>query len=426
MKKRNYIKLTFLLFILLVFVNEVVAQGEFYREYWAEFDSTISEKNSNHWRVNDESVSLHERYGHRREPKNNGLVVIPMDEDLFGLEKAELYLELWGGHKKTENKRFYLNGRGPYLLPRTGVEDGYFSFSFPTIPLKIMNMVRGKNAFQFAIDKGRSGWGHYIMKELALRCYLKNDHPDIKDAELQDFNATVKVNSENGILSDITPLSLNFSEKYLSKIDSVLYQGRYTGFDDKGLQKDNYWHGITVRRKPVNFIGYSLQAPYVVNWDTEMIPDQSGPMAVRAIVYFNNGMCYKTEPTRTLFFPSERSSVKMYKCEPFPPFFASRMSDEKSANFVLPNNIENIEKAQLLIKNWGKHKGDNEGPFKLNNKPYDLFSGTVSRIFAFSKIGINIDDLLPGENIVSVFSDTEHHSLEIFLPGPVLFVKEKK
>ncbi len=424
--KLNYLYFILLFSMLFVFTNESIAQGKFFREYWAEFNSAINKKNLNHWRVNDETVALHDRYGKRRETQTNGLILIPLDEDLFMLEKSELYLELWGGHKNTENKRFYLNGRGPYLLPKTGIENGYYSYSFPTILLKIKNMVRGKNAFQFAIDKGRSGWGHYIVKEAALRCYLKKDHPDLLTNGIENFDAVVKVNVEADNISDMTPLTLTFLKKYLPIIDSVKYFARYTGFDDKGLQKDNYWHGITVRRKSVNHVGSSKVAPYNINWDTEMIPDQSGPMAVRAIVYLKNGFQYQTASTSTLFFPKERSSVKMYKCEPFPKYFASRMSSKQTATLTLPSNIKNIEKTELVIKNWGKHKGHNKGPFRLNDKPYSLFTDVVSRIFAFSKININNDDLLPGENKFSVMSDSKHHSLEIFLPGPVLFVKEKK
>ncbi len=425
MNRQNFCKIKIVLLILTFFFSEAFGQGQFFREYWAEYDSTISVKNLNYWRVNDESVSLHKKYGHRIEPKANGLVIIPIDEDLFELDKAELYMELWAGHTKTENKRFYLNGRGPYNLARTGIEDGYYSFSFPTIPLKIENLVRGKNAFQFAIDKGRSGWGHFMVNELALKCYLNEDHPDLVMHGIDKFNAFVKLNTENEKVDDVTPLSLTYPARFESIIDSVLYFARYTGFDDKGFQKDNYWHGITVEQKPINHVGSSSKPPFIVNWDTEMFPDQPGSMAIKAIVYFNNGIHYQTESIDNLYFRENRPSVKMYKCEPFPPFFASRVSVEKTATLTFPNTIENIDKVELMVKNWGKHKGHNEGPFKLNGKPIDLFSDVVSKIFAFSKIKLNAKDILPGKNTFSVFSDSKHHSLEIFLPGPVLIVKEK-
>ena len=53
-------------------------QGQFYKEYWAEFDSTVTLTNLKYWRVNDEQVSLHERHGPRKEIKANGLFLIPV------------------------------------------------------------------------------------------------------------------------------------------------------------------------------------------------------------------------------------------------------------------------------------------------------------------------------------------------------------
>ncbi len=414
------------LLIVVIFCGQVLSQEMFYSEYWAEYDSTITEKNSNHWRINDESVSLHERYGPRTETKSNGLLMIPIEEDLFLLDKTELCLEMWGGHIKTEHKRFYVNGRGPYYLPRTGVEEGYYSYSNPTIYLQTQHLVRGKNAFQFTVDKAGAGWGHYIVKEAALRCYLKKDHPDLTTDGIDRFKAVVRVGSKNGFLTDISSVVLNYEEGFRSKIDSVVYFARYAGFDDKGLGKDNYWHGMTVRRKFVNHVGSSCRPPYQVDWDTEMLPDQPGPMEIRAIVYLKKGIRYQTEPSANLLFAEDRNTVRMYKCEPFPPFFGSRMSREKTAYITIPDNIANIQKAQLVIKNWGRHHGHNKDPFKFNDLPYDLFSEVVSRLLAFSRINVSTGDLLPGKNTFSVFSDTEHHSLEMFLPGPVLIVKEKR
>ncbi len=426
MNKYIFKKLFLFLVVLLIINSEDKAQGKFYKEYWAKLDTNITLNNTNHWRVNDESVSLHERYGPRNEPKANGLLMIPIEEDLFMLEKSELYLELWGGHIKSENKRFYLNGRGPYFLPYSGTEDSYHTFSNPTIPIKIKNLVNGKNAFQFSMDKAESFWGHYIVAQANLKCYLKTEHPILDSLEIKGFNATVIVNSKNNYLKDITPMSLSYKPQYASLIDSVVYIARYAGFDDKGLLKENYWHGFTMKKKYVNHVGTSEVAPFKVNWDTEMIPNQSGAMAIKAIVYLNNGLNYETDQTGNLIFPKERHTIRMYKCEPFPALFSSRINKEKTVDITLQNDISNIEKAQLVVKNWGRHHGHNEDPFKLNGYPYDLFSQKVSAMVSFSKIDINPNKLVHGANTITIFSDTKHHPLEIYLPGPILLIKEKK
>ena len=113
-------KITFILIVFLI-VTPVCFSQIFFRQYWAEFDGRIN--NNPHdvrTRVNDPELSLHETFGHRNEARVNGLMLIDVPEDLFGLEGADLYLELWGGHPLTENKRFILNGKGVYPLPDDG------------------------------------------------------------------------------------------------------------------------------------------------------------------------------------------------------------------------------------------------------------------------------------------------------------------
>src|SRR3972149_3216550 len=105
------------------FGGGIVSGGEFYREYPARQDTELS--NSQRWlRVNDAEVSLHETFGRRPEAKANGLMLVPIDEDLFLLERAELRLDMWGGHPGTTNKRFTLNAKEVYDIPEVGTETG--------------------------------------------------------------------------------------------------------------------------------------------------------------------------------------------------------------------------------------------------------------------------------------------------------------
>ena len=101
-------------------VQGAAGQSSFFREHWARFDPNVSNYEEPRWRINDEQVSLDPRFGTRWEARANGLILIDVPEDLFALERAELYLELWGGHRRLENKRFTLNGKGTYPLPEVG------------------------------------------------------------------------------------------------------------------------------------------------------------------------------------------------------------------------------------------------------------------------------------------------------------------
>jgi len=161
--------------------------GVFYREYWGERRNT----DGRFLRVNDAELSLHPTFGRRREARSNGLLLVEAPEDLFQVEAAELYLELWGGHPGTAAKRFMLNGRGPYVLPEVGTEAGHCTYSYPTVPLSVSHLVRGVNAFQFACDRGETFWGHYIVDNACLRVYLKPTHPDLEAAGMKAFSARV-------------------------------------------------------------------------------------------------------------------------------------------------------------------------------------------------------------------------------------------
>ena len=97
--------------LLLILACPLFADGAFYRQYWAEFDENISNHKDGRWRVNDPELALHENFGRRSEAFANGLVLLNAPENLFDLEKAELYLEMWGGHPHTANKRVSINGK---------------------------------------------------------------------------------------------------------------------------------------------------------------------------------------------------------------------------------------------------------------------------------------------------------------------------
>jgi len=335
----------------LILFREPFAQGEFYREYWATFDPKISNHEDGRWRVNDEELSLHEKFGHRPEAKANGLMLIDVPEDLFQLKSAKLYLELWGEHGKTANKRFFLNGRGPYNLPLTGTEEGNETYSYSSIPLKVPHMVSGANAFQFACDREKTFWGHFIIDNASVRCVLLPEHPALKESGLEKFAAMPFIEGEETKIWEKVGVALEYEPSYEGLIASVDYFARYAGFDDNGDRQDDDWHGFTYERKPVNHLGFADHPPFRIEWNNEMIPNQSKPMATRAIVRFKNGLNYWTGVLDGLEFAKNRN-VRMYYCAELPVPFHSRVSREAIAKFYLPEDLAKLEKAQLWIKTW--------------------------------------------------------------------------
>jgi len=404
------------------FWGSIVCAAEFYRDYPAQRDTEVS--NSKRWlRVNDPEVSLHETFGNRPEAKANGLMLVPINEDLFLLERAELRLAMWGGHPGTTNKRFVPNGKEPYSIPEVGTETGNCTYNYPVIDLKVGHLVSGINAFQFSCDRGSSFWGHFIIDSAAVRCFLKGDHPDLQKADLDEFTAEVVLGNTDNILNETTTVSISYPERFEKSIISVDYFGHYLGFDDTGNGAENDWHGFTHKGQYRNHIGSTSEPPFVVRWDTSMIPSQSRPVAIRACVHLAEGFHYITETLSNLFFPSGRMQVEMYRCSIMPAPFWSRASRQNKAQIDLPADISSLEKARLMIKIWDGGEGSIKEPFKINGHPFSVTSGKAIHDVVLTIAEVDPEHLRPGRNEITLLSDTEHHGIEVLLPGPVIIAR---
>ena len=410
---------------MLVFSCNTASAGEFYREYWAQWDESITNCRTR-LRVNDTELSLHKTFGKRSEAKANGLMLVSINEDLFQLKAAQLYLEMWGGHPGTSGKRFLPNGKQMYNVPEVGAASGHCTYSYPVIPVKVHHLVTGTNAFQFACDRGSSFWGHFIIDNAAVRCFLKPDHPDLIQAGLKEFSVKVKLSNPGSALQDISEVSISYPKKFEQSIISVDYFGRYLGFDDDGDGRENDWHGFTQKKQYRNHIGSASKPPFAVKWDTSMVPSQPAPMAICAVVHLKGGFHYVTDTLDDLTFPAKRNRVVVYKCSSMPTPFWSRDSKENKAVIELPKDISSLQHAQLMIKIWDGGEGTIKEPFKINDHSYSITSRKAVHDVVFTVAEVNPKHLKPGKNQINLLSDTEHHGIEVLLPGPVLIACYKE
>jgi hypothetical protein len=387
--------------------------GRFVREHW--FDEVVKGR----FRVNAPEAVLHPSFGRRSETRQSGMMQIRMEEDLFQLEGAELYAELWGGHHHTRNKRVTLNGRTTYAIPEVGTADGYLTHQYPVIPLKLTDLVNGLNAVQFACDQGASFWGHFIVENAALRAVLKRDHPDLVKSGLAGFDATVVFRPGRG---ESLEIRLQPGHAAISRVE---FQGYYEGYDENGdgLAKD--WHGFTKARTPVAILGTAEQAPFRISWDTSMLPDQ-GEMAVRAVVRFRHqpGLLYLTPP-QPVAMPARTSAVvRQFLCGDVPAAFTSRLNRVKTCSIPLDVPPASVERAELHVVIWDGGRGTVEDYFTLNGKGLPVArDGRHDTIY--SRLPIDPKLLVRGTNRIELRSDTEHHGLEVLLPGPALIIRSK-
>jgi uncharacterized repeat protein (TIGR03806 family) len=203
------------------------------------------------FRVNAPEAVLHPQHGSRQETKGNGMMLIRADEDPRAIAGAELYCELWGGHPGTTGHRVTVNGRSTYKFAVPGKED--CTHLYPTIPLKLTDLVNGYNALQFACDTGTTFWGHFIVDNACLRVELNDDDRELKKLRLNDFDAEVGL-ATDGEHPNQYELSLRVKPADIERISSVHFQGHYDGYDENGDGRTNYWHGFTTRRRPTAFI----------------------------------------------------------------------------------------------------------------------------------------------------------------------------
>jgi hypothetical protein len=149
-------------------------------------------------------------------------------------------------------------------------------------------------------------------------------------------------------------------------------------------------------------------------------------MAIKALVHLKGGLNYITEVLDGLVFPARRNNVEMYKCSVLPNPFWSRASRTVTATIKLPLSPVNAESARLMVRVWDGGEGTVKDPFTINGHPYSITSGKANHDIVFTNVEVNVEHLKLGSNTLTLLSDTEHHGIEVLLPGPCLVLRYGK
>jgi putative heme-binding domain-containing protein len=399
-------------------------QARFLRLYW--FEPGVEHGNpvtNKRFRVNDPLAALHPEFGKRSETKGNGMLQIKLDDPLAGIRGAELYLELWGGHPGTTNKRVTINGRSTYDIPEIGTAGGQCTHQYPVIRLKRSDLVQAHNVFQFACDRGDSFWGHFIVDNACLRVELPAAHPVLEGAKLSGLAATVEAAPVPG--KEEIRLTLAASKEHLGRVAGVDFQGFYDGYDENGDGHTRDWHGMTKNKKAYEQLGSADAAPFAAVWDTTMLPRQEN-MAVRAVVRFKDrpDLIYVTPSTTGLKTAAQSADVRRFRPKSLPKPFWSRADKRKTCDISLDLDPATIEAAELRIVLWDGGVDKIAAPLTLNGQPLPFKSRGKHDVLSL-RFPIDPARLVKGTNVVAVHSDTTHHGIEVLLPGPELFVRRR-
>ncbi|MGQ9635726.1 MAG: hypothetical protein ACUVXB_15965 [Bryobacteraceae bacterium] len=392
--------------------------GCFWRQWW--YEPGIEHGNpgfNSRFRVNSPEASLHPEFGSRSEVRSSGMLQILMPEDPRTLAAVELYCELWGGHPGTANKRVSINGRSTYPLPENGTAVGHCTHSYPRTSLRRDDVVNGYNAIQFACDNGTSFWGHFIVDNACLRAALPRSHADLKRMGLDRFQAEVRVEPAGNEV-----LNLHLETNMLDRIAAVHYQGYYDGYDENGSGLTLDWHGFTKERQPEAWLGTALAAPFTAPWDTSMTPGITA--SVRATVHFHDapGIVFETTVRGGIRLPRrEGVTVACYPPSKLPVPFWSRAGRPQQAVIEVPAGVGTLERAQLHVVVWDGGRGSVKHPFRLNGQPVEVCgAGKHDVIYSVRDLHPR---LIEKTNVAELLSDTDHHGIEVLLPGPALMLR---
>ena len=358
--------------------------------------------------MNSPDVSTHETFSQRSEPQSSGLARILIKEDLRKIRRADLYTEIWGGHPGTENQRVNVNGRHQFMIPEVSAASYHCTHQYPSFQLSPNDLVNGYNALQFACDQGTTFWGHYIVDNACLRIGI--------DAE-GDFETDVKTE----VRSDHVRLSLSESS---SEIASVTYHGRYFGYDENGNGHATDWHGMTKAREPHGMLGTVTKPPFVLKWDTSMLPTQDD-VAAKAYVRLKArpNLVYETAMNDGITLKDRKVSVS-YVTNLSTPFW-SRNGKKITASFQLDTEPKDIDNTELPVVTGTRGSGNVKDYFTLNGTHLPVADGHEHAV-NYSRIPVDRELLKKGDNELALLSDTKHHGIEILRPGPAMIIKRRR
>lgn len=370
--------------------------------------------NARQLRVNAPEVSTHQEFASRSEPRSSGMARIRVDEDLRAIRRADLELQLWGGHPGTSNKRVTVNGRTTYCIPEVGTQQLNCTHQNPVFNLRPVDLVNGYNSLQFACDTGETFWGHYIVDMAKIRIGLSGNDARLLAKELVGFSARVSVSPSD--VGEDFDLQLDVPAEFRERIAGVRYEGRFYGYDENGDGWSNGWH----------FVGEAGPKGIAV-FSTRMLPAQRR-VRFRAVVTFKDAadLQFRTPVTQDFEVAERREEcVRLFTSSSLPSPFWSRNSKAKECTIDLDVEPESIAEAELHVVAWTGGAGEVSAYFTLNGKHFPVAEGSNHET-VYTRLPIDPKYLRRGENRFVLRSDTKHHGIEIMLPGPGLMVRYAK
>lgn len=363
------------------------------------------------------ALELYRKMRHKpRDPQY--LEIDDLDQAIY----AELIPEFWGGHIGTTGQCFMVNGKGWIPLPQPLDTPGPVEWYHRTVlgiprQFPVEWLREGVNEIRFTAgpqSKYNFNWGWYFLYAFTIRIYYTPNRLSTVDR----IPAPLRIIQENGETwfkdNPVFTLKSTDEAQGLIQVDLI---GNYYGFDYQGINRFQGWHYAYEKGKLSRHIGSGEGPNYSLTWDTRLLPDQTGPVRIIPRYRYTNGFYCMGEVAE--FWQHRRDKkLNMYPALSLPERFSVRAGQLKSCTFYLPELSATMQKAFIIIPSWS---GSHCEEIRINNT---VIAGPLGKEhdYSFDEVDIPLESLKQGENTFTIYSTTEHHGIEINLPGPALFI----
>ena len=342
-------------------------------------------------------------------------------DDLDGAVRAELHIELWGGHAGTSDKRMRLNGGDwiaisePEGIPGdAGLHvhpECYQYFTYPSVPLPLEQLREGDNTFEFT-SGGQIcfdfGWGQWGIYGITFRIYYDDAKP----------HATGRIVSPapGSTFGDSLYIVVESPDSTVQRVDFI---GDYEEFDYEGNGLYRQWHynyryGVIKRH-----LGTAFAPPYAVTWETDWVPDQEEPVRLMARIQDRNGVFYMTPAVGDLALVRPGRSVRLYKPYDVPGSWQTRANKRHRCKVFVPHDLHRATAAKMILATWSGGHADAIG---INDTTIVRRVGK-DHDYSYDEVDVPINQIRTGTNEFFTYSNTEHHGIEVLWPGIALKVQ---
>jgi hypothetical protein len=170
-------------------------------------------------------------------------------------------------------------------------------------------------------------------------------------------------------------------------------------------------------------MGRTGRPPFEISWNNRLIPDQSTPISIKAMLRDSTGMCYMTPAVENISLIRNERSVKMYRSNDVPEKFSVRVGRQKSCTIEINDDLSKAQSARLIVSTWSGATDDgSRHEIGINGiKLSDNFG--VFHDYSYNYLHIPLEFLQQGTNEIYIHSDFKGHGLEINWPGPVILIE---